>query len=155
MKADVIPVATGDTWIGHGVRSFQSVIAELIDNAKKELMLTVYVLTNPDIVNEICNALERGVTVTVFLYDDEAGITNNDAVRRIITFCEDYPYLTIKKVKNRVLHAKVIVVDGQKVLAGSANLTYSALISNYELGFLIDNPVIAGKVIELLRRINE
>jgi len=155
MEADVIPVATGDTWIGYGVRSFQSVIAELMDGAKKELILTAYVLTNTDVVNDISTALERGVAVTVYLYDDGMGITNNDAVRRILAFREEYPYLKIKKVQNRVLHAKIIVADGRKVLAGSANLTYLALISNYELGFLIDNPTIAGKIIELIRKVEE
>lgn len=155
MKADVIAVATGDAWIGHGVRSFQSVIAELMDGAKRELILTAYVLTNTDVVNDISTALERGVAVTVYLYDDGMGITNNDAVRRILAFREEYPYLKIKKVQNRVLHAKIIVADGRKVLAGSANLTYLALISNYELGFLIDNPTIAGKIIELIRKVEE
>lgn len=155
MEAHVIPVATGDAWIGYGVRSFQSVITELIDHAEKELILTVYVLTNVDVVNTLSTALERGVTVTIYLYDDGEGITKKDAVIKISALCEEYPYLVINKVRKRVLHAKVIVADGRKVLAGSANLTYPALINNYELGFLIEDATVAGKIIELIRKVSE
>jgi len=155
MEANVIPVATGDAWIGYGVRSFQSVISEMIENAEKELILTVYVMTNIDIVNTLSNALDRGVSVTIYLYDDGDGITKKDAVRKISALCEEYPYLTIKTVRKRVLHAKVIVADGRKVLAGSANLTYPALTNNYELGFLVENATVAGKVIELIKKVGE
>ncbi len=155
MEANITPVATGDAWIGYGVRSFQSVISELIEKAEKELILTVYVLTNVDIVNALSIALERGIAVTIYLYDDGDGITKKDAVRKISALCEEYPYLIINKVRNRVLHAKVIVADGRKVLAGSANLTYPALINNYELGFLIENATVAGKIIELIKKVGE
>lgn len=155
MEAYVIPVATGDTWIGYGIRSFKSVINELIENAEKELILTIYVLTNVNIVSGLSIALERGVRVTIYLYDDGKDIINNDAVRKTLALSEEYPYLIIKKVKKRVLHAKIIVADGRKVLSGSANLTYSALINNYELGFLIENATIAGKVIEIIKKVGE
>jgi cardiolipin synthase len=155
MEADVIPVATGDAWIGYGVRSFKSVISELIENAEKELILTVYILTNVNIVSALSTALERGVRVTIYLYDDGKDITKSNAVREILALCEEYPYLIIKKVEKRVLHAKVIVADGRKVLSGSANLTYPALINNYELGFLIENVTVAGKMIELIKKVGE
>lgn len=155
MEANVVPVASGDAWIGSGVRSFQSVISELIADAKKELLLTVYVLTNTKIVDEISGALDRGVGVTVYLYDDGNDMTKTKAVRMISALCEEYPYLSVRRVKNRVLHAKIIVADGRKVLAGSANLTNTAMVSNYELGFLVDNPTIAGNIIELIRKVGE
>ena len=155
MYSDITPVATGDAWIGYGVRSFRSVINELIANAKSELIMTVYVLTNREIVEDIKGALDRGVAVAIYLYQDDKKIPESEAVNCIFELKKEFPYLTINPVNNKVLHAKIIVADGKKVLVGSANLTISAMISNYELGFLVDDARVAGKVIELIQKMRE
>ncbi|KQC14076.1 MAG: endonuclease [Desulfuromonas sp. SDB] len=155
MTANIIPVATGEAWIGYGVRSFRSVIGEMIDEAREQLVLTVYVLTNRGLVNKITEALERGVAVTIYLYDNGGKNPMNDATRDIFRLQEEFSYLEVNSVKNRVLHAKIIVADGRRVLVGSANLTYNALANNYELGFLVEDPAIASKVLSLVRKVGE
>jgi cardiolipin synthase len=155
LNVDITPVASGDAWIGYGVRSFRSVINELIANAKSELVMTVYVLTNREIVEDIKGALGRGVAVSIYLYQDDKRIPETDAVNCIFQLKKEFPYLTISPVNNKVLHAKIIVADGKKVLVGSANLTVSAMVSNYELGFLVDDARVAGKVIELIQKMRE
>jgi cardiolipin synthase len=64
-----------------------------------------------------------------------------------------YPYFKIKIIKGAVLHAKIIVSDRKKVLMGSANLTYSGMLKNYEVGLEIENTEISQKIIEMLRGI--
>ncbi|MEN6444012.1 MAG: phosphatidylserine/phosphatidylglycerophosphate/cardiolipin synthase family protein [Methanoregula sp.] len=155
MFVNVTPVATGDVWIGYGVRSFHSVIGELISTAKTELVMTAYLLTSNEIVNDVRGALSRGVAVTIYLYDDERKITKTAAVRNIFKLQKDYPYLNICIIKNRVLHAKILVADGKKVLAGSANLTQPAMVSNYEMGFLIEDPTISGQIIALIQKMGD
>ncbi len=150
MHANIIPVATGDAWIGYGVRSFRSVISELITNSLSKLIMTAYVLTNIEIVEEIRGALNRGVVVEIYLYDDGKEITQTEAVHQIINLKQEFPYLDIIFIKNKVLHAKIIIADSRVVLVGSANLTLPAMVSNYEMGFLIDDPVIAGKLTDLV-----
>ncbi|NOR47441.1 MAG: endonuclease, partial [Methanosarcinaceae archaeon] len=70
MLVDIIPVASGEKWIGYGVRSFQSIIHELISKASNELVMTVYVITSMDIIDDLRNALERGVGVEIYLYSE-------------------------------------------------------------------------------------
>ena len=152
MFVNITPVATGDVWIGYGVRSFRSVITELITNANTELIMTAYLLTNLEIVNEIKGALSRGVAVAIYLYDDGKKIIDTDAVSYIFKLQQEFPYLNICIIKNKVLHAKILVADGKKVLAGSANLTQPAMVSNYELGFLIEDAGVAGQVIDLIQK---
>lgn len=151
--ADIIPVATGERWIGYGVRSFQSVIHDLISMASEELVMTVYILTNMDIVNDIKNALERGVGVEIYLYSEEAQ-EENEAVRSIMQLKNEYRYLRIYWIENKMLHAKVLVADGSKVVSGSANFTTGGMVKNYELGFLVNNPTIALQILTLIKRLN-
>jgi len=152
LNVNITPVATGDAWIGYGVRSSVSVISELITNANVELVMTAYLLTNHEIVKEIKEALTRGVSVAIYLYDDGKKITETDAVYSVFKLKQEFPYLKINIVKDKVLHAKILVADGKKVLVGSANLTHPAMTSNYEMGFLIEDAGVAGQVLELIKK---
>ncbi len=152
MLCKVIPVATGDAWIGYGVRSFSSVIKELIDEAKSTLVLTVYLLRSNDIVEAINMALARGVRVEIYIYDDYKKIADTKAVNDIIALKQQYPYLQVRIVTDRVLHAKILVADGTRVLAGSANLTDRAMMNNYELGFLVEDSEIAVQILGLIQK---
>jgi phosphatidylserine/phosphatidylglycerophosphate/cardiolipin synthase-like enzyme len=155
MYANIIPVATGEKWIGSGVRSSYSVVMELIGGAREQLVLTAYVLTNMDVVNNIIQVLDRGVRVTIYLYDNSEENTIDEAVRQIIEVQKEYSYLKVKIVRTKVLHAKVIVADSRKVLVGSANFTHYGLKRNYELGFLVEDAEIAGRILSLIGKVGE
>jgi cardiolipin synthase len=147
MYANIIPVATGEKWIGSGVRSSYSVVMGMIEEAGEQLVLTAYVLTNIDVVNNIILALDRGVRVTIYLYDSGEENIISEAVRQIIEVQKEYSYLKVKIVRTKVLHAKIIV--------GSANFTHYGLTSNYELGFLVEDAEIAGKILSLVGTVGE
>ena len=66
---------------------------------------------------------------------------------------KEYRYLRIHTISDEVLHAKVLIVDGDRVLAGSANPTFGGMVKNYEPGFLVKDGRIAQKVLTLLRRL--
>jgi cardiolipin synthase len=149
---EIIPVATGEKWIGSGVRSFQSIIHELILEASNELVMTVYVLTNMNIVDDLRKALERGVVIEIYLYSEEI-YEKNDALKAISGLDSEYNYLEIHRINEDVLHAKVLVVDGAKVLSGSANFTFNGMIKNYELGFLVNDSGIAMRILTLIKRL--
>lgn len=153
MLADIIPVATGEKWIGYGVRSFQSVVHDLISTASEELVMTVYILTNMDIVDDLKNALERGVGVEIYLYREEEQ-EENEAIRSIMQLKNEYQYLKIYQIENEMLHAKVLVADGSKVISGSANFTFGGMVKNYELGFLVNNPTVALQILTLIKRLD-
>ena len=152
MLVDIIPVATGEKWIGYGVRSFQSIIHELISKASNELVMTVYVITSMDIVDDLRNALERGVGVEIYLYSEEKQ-EENDAVLSILKLKDEFDYLKLYRIKEEMLHAKVLVADGDKVLSGSANFTFSGMFKNYELGFLVNDSTIAMQILTLIKRL--
>jgi len=149
---DICIVATGERWVGYGIRSFSSVTKELMDSAKKELLMTVYVLTDTNTVSNIRGALERGVSVEIFIYSPDS-FQKNQAVDEILRLEEEYDYLRIHRIEDKILHAKVLITDNRKILTGSANLTFGGMVRNYELGFLVEDAKIAQKAIRLLRRL--
>jgi cardiolipin synthase len=52
-----------------------------------------------------------------------------------------YPYVNIKNFQGsddiQQLHAKVIVVDRNKAVIGSANFSWNGMYGNYEIGLLL------------------
>jgi len=147
---NVTLVATGYQWIGNGVRAFDSKIIELIAGSKKNLLLTAYSLTNFKVIEKIEECLERGVSVEVYINQDE---NNTKALEKLEQIRINYPYLHIKVIASGTLHAKIIVSDQTRVLIGSANLTHSGMLKNYELGVEITDNEISQQVIKILRGI--
>lgn len=149
---DIQLVATGEKWVDYGVRSFSSVTKELMDSAKSELIMTVYVITDTNTVSNIRNALERGISVEILMYSPDS-LERNDALDEIFQLEREYSYLTIHQIADEVLHAKILISDNRKILAGSANLTFGGMVRNYEMGVLFEDSSIAQKIITLLRRL--
>lgn len=152
MTGNVSLVATGDRWVGRGVRSSSAVIQELLDNAERHVAMTAYVINNWEILKAINKALDRGITIEIFIYGKDKTMLN-DAVQRIKDMDKRYDYLHLVMVEDEVLHAKVVVADERSTLIGSANLTYGGMVTNHELGFLVEDVSVAQRAIDLMRRL--
>jgi len=152
MVNKVLTVATGEKWVGYGVRSFSWLIKEIMNCAEKELVMTVYVISDMNIVKNIENALEKRIPVEIFVYlPDPAHRTG--AAAEIFRLKDEYTYLTTHMIRNKILHAKVLVADGRNILVGSANPTSGGMVKNYELGLLVEDGTIAQKILTMLRRL--
>ena len=150
--SEITIVSTGEKWVGYGFRSFSSVIEEMMSVAEKEIVMTAYVISDMKVVDSVKNALERGISVEIFIYLPDSS-QRTSAVNEIFKLSKEYRYLRIHTISDEVLHAKVLIVDGDRVLAGSANPTFGGMVKNYELGFLVKDGRIAQKVLTLLRRL--
>ena len=120
--------------------------------AEKEIVMTAYVISDMKVVDSVKNALERGISVEIFIYLPDSS-QRTSAVNEIFKLSKEYRYLRIHTISDEVLHAKVLIVDGDRVLVGSANPTFGGMVKNYELGFLVKDGRIAQKVLTLLRRL--
>lgn len=122
-------------------RLTSAVVSELIDSACTELLLVSYATFPPaSLTAALASAAARGVEVTLLLEQP----TDNPAFHGISAF----PMLAAARwnwpIGNRepgaALHAKIIVVDRQVALIGSANLTGHAFEKNLECGILLRDP---------------
>jgi len=99
-------------------------ISNRIDQAKSELLVQAYHLTNKKIINAICEAKVRGVTVVLIV--DKAA---KKELNKITSACYNKAYIDHKKA---IAHNKVIIIDNQSVITGSYNFTSAAEQRNAE-----------------------
>jgi phosphatidylserine/phosphatidylglycerophosphate/cardiolipin synthase-like enzyme len=113
-------------------------IVELISQARKEILIVSYATHGePAIDTALAAAADRGVEITIVAerHQDNPAYTATGV-----------PFPGLKALRLRwppdrrppgaSLHAKIIVVDDQVALVGSANFTTRAMESNLECGFL-------------------
>jgi cardiolipin synthase A/B len=114
-------------------------VIDLIDSARSEILLVSYAThTEPRMRVALSAAISRGVAVTL--------LAERHADNPTYTFAGT-PFPTLDAVRlhwpasarppGAALHAKVIVVDDQVALVGSANLTSRAMEDNLECGILL------------------
>jgi cardiolipin synthase len=113
----------------------------LINNAQKTLLIEAEEMQDPQIEQALINAAKRGVQVQVILPTPKD--TSNDYNSQGITTIKQGG-VQVKHDSHLYMHAKIIVVDGQKAFVGSENISTASLDRNRELGILIaDSKVIA------------
>jgi len=118
-------------------KEFPKKVIPLIENAKKTIDIIVFDWrwypqdpgASVQLFNQaIVRAVRRGVKVRA--------IANNDEIVRVLNSigCEAKRLLTEKLV-----HAKMMIVDDEIVILGSHNYTQSAFQMNLELSVILDN----------------
>lgn len=113
-----------------------------IESAKSSIVLAVYSLSDAKIANSLRESAERGVDITVVV-DHKA----SPHIKRVV----GKKIRAISRAPKGLMHLKILVVDSQKVLLGSANLTYESLRSHGNLVVGIDNPHLATSLHDYLR----
>ena len=108
---------------------------ELIDSAQVSIDLEQNEWLAPEIVRRVYNAIQRGVVVrAIFTPRDpitaDSAEPNRDLIRRAGA--------QVKYLTNPYVHAKMFIVDGQRVFIGSENVSDNSLDNNRELGIIFD-----------------
>lgn len=151
MEGDTHIIASGEKWVGSGVRSISSTVRNLIESSQESILMTVYILSDSSILEYIKNSLERGVFVEIFIYKKENFLSN---MKRISDMEKEYNNLKIYYIMD-MLHSKVLISDNEKLIVGSANFTANGLYRNHEVGVLIEDSEIAYEMGKLIRRLVE
>lgn len=103
-------------------------ILELIGGATNTLDLSVFYVSETNVIDAIIAAKARGVQVRILLADTSTNVESASDLRG--------EGLTVRFAKNVDLHAKLIVADG-RALVGSHNLSNTSLTRNRELGVVV------------------
>ncbi len=82
----------------------------------------------------LINAAKRGVHVQVILPSPRSGSSDSNS-QGINTIKQGG--VQVKEDTRLYMHAKIIVVDGQKAFVGSENISTQSLDKNRELGVLV------------------
>jgi len=121
----------------------------LILQAKREICISSFKLEYSEkprarrlkaLFDAVIEKMKQGVKVKVLFnwHDDRRSVprTNESASRVLKTHGADVRYLK----NNRCCHAKLLLIDKEKALLGSHNLSVRSCENNFEMSYLIPDP---------------
>ena len=145
-------------------------VKKAIQEAKTDIYMSMYLVSlgpydksSPvyNLVNELIKAQKRGVKVKVILDQSADYVTGRNKPGTGTTGKNAWSFKVLREAGVDVryddpivyTHAKVIVIDGEIVIIGSANWSYSALAKNFESNTLIRSKELAAKFIKNFKKI--
>lgn len=121
----------------------------LIESAQKEILVSSFKFELPSSVsgrsiaslfNVLCIAAQTGRTVKV-LVNMIPGRSQLVAINRAAIKSLRQAGCQVRCLPgNRVVHAKLLIVDGKKMILGSHNWSAKSLTNNFEMSLLVDDP---------------
>ncbi len=147
---------------GHkGESDIISKVEEFIRSAKHEVVITSPWIFYVDwFTSNIKQLTDRGVRVRIITWPwyerRKVGnrweyIENRRQSFALERFLDMFPPGTVKLNEN--LHSKLVIVDGKKVIASSANLTQTGFWENYEAGIWIEDEEVAKAAMEYFEKV--
>ena len=114
----------------------RNVFLALINGAHKSLAVEAEEMQDSEVEQALVNAAERGVQVQAILPVPGNGSSdsNNDGISTI-----RQGGVQVREDPRLYMHAKIIIVDGQKAFVGSENISTASLNRNRELGIVVSD----------------
>lgn len=140
--SDAQVLVTGKYFSGLGLRAIGPVLQELVLSAQGELHLMSYLLTESasPLIDLLEGALEKGVRVTAVLNAYEGN--SRPLLSRLQALGEKHLHARVfvySDEESGPLHAKVLVADRKRAVVGSANLSWGGMVTNDEIGLLVED----------------
>ena len=118
----------------------RSGITALINSATKTIDLEYEQLDDTAIMTALAARRRAGVAVTVVMTDGAAGRGAAALIQQKVAGA------VVKLNKQLEVHAKLILVDGKRALVGSHNLTKDSLEERREIGVVVEDAVVVGRL---------
>ena len=117
--------------------------------AEEILIATPYFVPGPRIIRSLLRAVRRGVRVRLLLP------ARSDVPLVLLLGRSSYATLLrggveIYELELEILHAKVMLIDAERTVIGSANLDQRSFHRNFEINCMVDNVQFGGQIRELL-----
>ncbi|MHB8512198.1 MAG: phospholipase D-like domain-containing protein [Actinomycetota bacterium] len=131
-------------------RPTDRVLAEMLDNARREVILVGYEFTDQKFISMLAAAMQRGCEILII-----ADRGRGSSARIVGSWPSALPRPRIFQDREREgaapyasMHAKCVVVDQQDLLVTSANFTFHGMRGNIEFGIrLSGKPAIEARKI--------
>jgi phosphatidylserine/phosphatidylglycerophosphate/cardiolipin synthase-like enzyme len=142
------PVWTGPGTVGEQ-RLTPGVLHELLSSARRRILILSFAAhTVPSVAADLEAAVAGGCSVDVVFETgaDSAGAYRSHDTRPFgdVAGIRRWGWPADQRVRGSLLHAKALIIDGERALIGSANLTQRALEANLEVGVLVRDPPVAA-----------
>lgn len=105
----------------------QDLVVRAIDSAKTEICLAAYQLTNPAIGIALARAAKRGVSLRIVV-----DRTQPKARASLLPALKQAKIPVRVDRRHKIMHHKVVIIDGRHLVTGSFNFSTSAELVNAE-----------------------
>ncbi len=116
----------------------EAILASVFRAKERIWIVTPYFIPNEILLTALCVAAKQGVDVKVIIPKKSnhplADLVRRDYLRQLQNSGAD-----VLKYTERMLHAKLIIVDNELAITGSANMDVRSLLLNYEIALFIYN----------------
>jgi phosphatidylserine/phosphatidylglycerophosphate/cardiolipin synthase-like enzyme len=123
--------------------NFQS----LINSAQKKLLIEAEEMQDTEIEQALIGAAKRGVQVQVILPQGSVDGSSGQGINII-----KQGGVQVKEDSQLYMHAKLIIVDGQKAFVGSENISTASLNRNRELGLIIADTNVINTLLQTFQQ---
>lgn len=118
----------------------QPAILSLIRQAQQSIDVYALELREDNVIDALVAEAERGVTVRIVA---NADLSESDA-EGLIPLLEAGGQ--VRLVDDPTIHAKMLLIDGQSLMVGSINFSYTSLNRNREVSMILTEPGIVTRV---------
>ena len=161
--------ASGKVWMGFHAVDIADLLFGELEKANSSIQISTYSTGHgSDEMKNFFNILEKklgdtNMQINMIVNDDGKNNTVTPFARKRIQELQYYKpeqffpqFFKQTKINNltKILHAKLIVIDGTTALIGSANLSKGALESNYEIMLKVEGDV-AVNLSQMLSKLSE
>ena len=119
-------------------------LLDFIDGAVASLLLEQESLQDRETLQHLVHASSRGVEVRIITPPDDGESDPNRQGREQLLAAG----AAVRTLQDPWMHAKIVIADGKSAIVGSANITYSGMDNNRELGIHVGEPEIVERLIE-------
>jgi phosphatidylserine/phosphatidylglycerophosphate/cardiolipin synthase-like enzyme len=126
--------------------SSRSQFLALIDGATERIDLYAEVIRDPEIIDALGSAERRGVNVRLIV-NEALDEDQQDTAAQLFGIGVE-----IRLASGLYIHAKAMVIDGDRVVVGSQNFTATSLDHNRELAIVLENPLLVSRCADVFER---
>jgi len=146
-------LVSGIDFLGSGLKSQENYVKRLLEDCTSSIFILTYSLTDVTGVVELVKEVVVRKNVKVIIIADESAV-NKRGRKLLMDLCQLNPisvnaYLYYHN--NHLFHPKVIIIDEEHAIVGSANFTFSGYNKNHEIGIHVKGP----PVLKLLHTIQD
>jgi cardiolipin synthase len=147
-RATVVIVSGGPHHRGSYIRS--AFLAAIASASEEILIATPYFVPGPRIVRSLLRAARRGVRIRLLL-PARCDVPVVRLLGRSYYGALLVAGIEIYELGRDILHSKVMLIDGERTVIGSANLDQRSFHRNFEINCVIDNSTFGRQVRKMLQ----
>jgi len=138
--------------------SYRAAVYRAVSNAKKKILISAFVLSDPYLIKLLIRAKNRGVNIKVILDPNKSDTYDNPNYKTAKILKDNkisYRWFkpnSYSDVEFNMLHTKLMIVDDE-VIVGSGNFSHKGLDVNHEVGLITNDKNILKKATDFFNNV--